>query len=337
MERPVVPAVTRGHRPRRVRYFAAATAILGLPAALLTLVRLIPADLGTPWIQLVTLTPYLAPPLAGAVACAWVTFRRSRNGFFRGLAVALAAALVLQLCLVLPRFLPRQMEPAGPSITVMSINAHDAKASPADIVAAVRRHTVDVLVVVDLNRYLARDLQNAGLALELPQSDVHAVPGGSGLFSRFPMHHESVPGPEDNSLRQATIVLANGASQIPVLFSAVHITSPRLHQVNEWVRTCALVRAASHPGTKAVMLGDFNSTVDHAGFRALLATGLTDAGSAAGQALVPTWPIGAAVPPFATIDHVLSSPDLRPLWYTTELIGGSDHAAVLARLSLPSA
>ncbi len=333
----MVPVAIHRRRPRRVGYLAAATAILGLPAALLTLVRLVPADLGTPWIQLVTLTPYLAFPLAVAVIGAWVTFRRSRNGFFRVLAGTFATVLVLQLCWVLPRLIPVQMETAGPSVTVMSINAHDAKASPADIVAAVRRHQVDVLVVVDLNRYLARDLQKAGLGLELPQSDIRAVPGGSGLYSRFPIQHQSVPGADDNSLRQATIMLANGASEIPVLFSAVHITSPRPHQVDEWSRTSALVRDASRPDTPAVMLGDFNSTVDHAGFRELLASGLTDAGSAAGQSLVPTWPIGAGILPFATIDHVLSSPHLRPLWYTTEKIGGSDHAAVLARLSLPAA
>ncbi|MBG0740939.1 endonuclease/exonuclease/phosphatase family protein [Paeniglutamicibacter antarcticus] len=332
----MVPAVTQERRPRRLGFLMAAALVLGLPAVLLTLVRLVPADLGTPWIQLVTFTPYLALPLGGALVGAWVAFRRSGHRFFRVLAAACACALVLQLFWVVPRLLPPQPEPAGPSLTVMSINARDAKASPADIVAAVRRHKVDVLVVVDLNRYLARDLQKAGLGRELPQSDVRRVPGGSGLYSRFPMRPESIPGPEDNSLRQATIVLANGASEIPVLFSAVHITSPRPQQVDEWSRTSALVRGASRPGTRAVMLGDFNSTLDHAGFRELLATGFTDAASAAGQSLVPTWPIGAAVPPFATIDHVLSSPDLRPIWYTTEIIGGSDHAAVLARLSLPT-
>ncbi|MDJ0355391.1 MAG: endonuclease/exonuclease/phosphatase family protein [Actinomycetota bacterium] len=334
MKRQTTAALPKAARRRRAASWTAVAILLGLPAVLLTLVRLVPDDLGTPWVQLVTFTPYSPLPLTVAAAGAWMTFRRSRAAFHRVLAGIFAATLVLQLCWLVPRFVAHPVSTAGPFLTVMSINARDAKASPEDIVASVRRYKVDVLVVVDLNRYLARDLRNAGLSLELPQSDVRPVPGGSGLYSRFPLRHEDAPVPEDNSLRQATVLVENGGSTIPVLFSAVHITSPRPHQTDEWARTYRLVRDAARPGTPQVMLGDFNSTIDHAGFRDLLAAGFTDAGSGTGQALVPTWPFGAVVPPFATIDHVLSSPDLPPAWYTTEPIGGSDHAAVLARLSL---
>jgi endonuclease/exonuclease/phosphatase family metal-dependent hydrolase len=96
------------------------------------------------------------------------------------------------------------------------------------------------------------------------------------------------------------------------------------------------------------MLGDFNATLDHAEFRQMLegsagagtgGTGsgpLVDAGAAALARLVPTWPMAGPPLPGVVIDHIVTGPQVGSRGYSVLPVAGSDHAAVLATLSVPA-
>lgn len=86
----------------------------------------------------------------------------------------------------------------------------------------------------------------------------------------------------------------------------------------------------------SIVAGDFNSTLDHAGFRRLLRRGLADAARETGRGLVPTWspapwwPLG-----LLAIDHILVDRRCAVLETSVHRLPGTDHRAVFARLRLP--
>jgi endonuclease/exonuclease/phosphatase family metal-dependent hydrolase len=94
------------------------------------------------------------------------------------------------------------------------------------------------------------------------------------------------------------------------------------------------------PGNR-LLIGDFNATYDHAEFRALLDVGpdgrkMVDVGTAAGLRLEPTWPMEGHRLPGIAIDHLVTSPGIAASGYAVHRVPGTDHAAVLATLSLPT-
>ena len=90
-------------------------------------------------------------------------------------------------------------------------------------------------------------------------------------------------------------------------------------------------------GRPALLVGDFNASLDHAEMRRLLGRGWSDAADRTGDGLVGTWP--AQVSPFPTValDHVLVSPDLGVRRTEVHDLRNSDHRAVLAVVELPAA
>jgi endonuclease/exonuclease/phosphatase family metal-dependent hydrolase len=87
-----------------------------------------------------------------------------------------------------------------------------------------------------------------------------------------------------------------------------------------------------------ILLGDFNSTLDHQPLRALIARGYTDAADSAGAGLIGTWgPYdGDPIPP-VTIDHVLVDRRVGVRGARVHRLPGSDHRAVVAALVVPPA
>ena len=120
--------------------------------------------------------------------------------------------------------------------------------------------------------------------------------------------------------RRVDVVLLSGATSLKAV---------ELEMLQRW---CAA------PGP-AMVVGDLNASADHSAFRAGTA-GCTDAGSATGGSLVGTW--NTAVPRWlgTQIDHVLTrtAPDgsgPRPRSLDVLDLPGSDHRALLVRLTLP--
>ena len=63
---------------------------------------------------------------------------------------------------------------------------------------------------------------------------------------------------------------------------------------------------------------------------------LVDAGAAALARLVPTWPQAGPPLPGVVIDHIVTSPQVPTHGYSVVPVAGSDHAAVLATLTVPA-
>ncbi|HET8794903.1 MAG TPA: hypothetical protein VFM62_00840 [Arthrobacter sp.] len=160
-------------RPRLRRVLAAVCLISGLPAVILTCVRLLPFGLPTPFVQLISLTPYLLLPLTIAMVAAFA-LRWWTGGSI------LIAAMLLQLLWLVPAWtgVEPAAEPvsqggsAGTSSTevldVMALNALYGRAEAGPIVKTAREQGIDVLVIAEFDKDLSRRLDAAGISGPLP-------------------------------------------------------------------------------------------------------------------------------------------------------------------------
>lgn len=332
---------------------AAAGAVLcGLPGALLLGVRLFPWEVGTPWIQLVSALPATLPFTAAALGLAllavWTgTRRHHRAGGQLVLALLLAALLMAQSALVLPRAIPaaRAARPVqiagpgpGPGLRVMTLNVGESGVDAARLLAEARNREIDILALPELAPQGLEALVEAGVADLFPYRsvDVDWVGVGSGLFSKYAMEpRRRVPGTE---FHQSRAVASIPGTDAPVKLTAVHVQSPRPGLIWNWrqeLRQLGTLPAQGPAGT-TVLLGDFNSSAEHREFRALLAGGLTDAAHAVGKGLAPTWPVNSEVPPFVAVDHILVSAGVKVTDVESFILPGTDHAGLVADLVLPA-
>jgi endonuclease/exonuclease/phosphatase (EEP) superfamily protein YafD len=128
-----------------------------------------------------------------------------------------------------------------------------------------------------------------------------------------------------------------GAGAIQVI--GVHATSPIPERVAQW-RTDLEMLADQARQTRGpqIMLGDFNASRDHGPFRSVISGPLADAADQV--VLAPwkaqTWPADRRwIPALVRIDHVLASrPDFAVTRLVTTTIGGTDHRAVVAYLTI---
>jgi endonuclease/exonuclease/phosphatase family metal-dependent hydrolase len=136
-----------------------------------------------------------------------------------------------------------------------------------------------------------------------------------------------------------------GGRQAPLTVTNVHTKAPVWGRASQWrSELAALGRLAARPGNM-LLLGDFNATLDHAEFRQMLqgqdrnrpGGPLVDAGAAALARLVPTWPMAGPPLPGVVIDHIVTGPQVHSSGYAVLPVAGSDHAALLATLSVPAA
>jgi endonuclease/exonuclease/phosphatase (EEP) superfamily protein YafD len=252
------------------------------------------------------------------------------------LAAAVAAALLgVHLRWLAPRFraepAPRAAE--GARLRVMVANVLVGGATAEAVAAAVRAERPDVLALVELTPALAAALDGTDVRKLLPFESLtpHPHPGGVGIYARRPLGSDGSLGGTNLPCRWAEVGL--DGRRVGVL--AVHAYPPRPGSTELWRGDLETVRAAAagHAGPLLVV-GDFNATADHAGFRALTDSRLRDAHQARGRGLVRTWPARGPLPPLLHLDHVLVSPDVAVLAVHERAIRGSDHLAVVADLAL---
>lgn len=329
----------------------AVAVVLCLPGAALTALRLIPWDLGTPWIQLLSLFPasLLATATAlGAMVLAVCLDPRPTRTI---LAALVTAVLLLQLVVVAPRVMSTEgaataLQAAGASgslgagrtVTVMALNVGSMGVDADALLSLARVRNIDLLALPELAPAGLEALEAAGLAAQFPfrALDVDWAGTGSAILSRFPLD-SSARVPESifyQSRAEAAISGTSGRLHV----TAIHIDSPRPGHTPSWrkeLRQLGDLQRALPGSPPAILLGDFNASHDHREFRDLLATGFKDAAQAAGKGLAPTWPSGSSMPPFVALDHVLVTPDIQVMAFATITVPGTDHSAVVAELTLP--
>jgi endonuclease/exonuclease/phosphatase (EEP) superfamily protein YafD len=335
----------------------AVAVVLCLPGALLTVLRLVRWDLGTPWIQLLSLFPatlaFTTAALAAAVLAVCLSSRLSRTI----LAAAATALLLIQLQLVAPGLLPRDLPPGRPgaapqaaataggpiagtgrTVTVMALNVGSSGVDSTVLLKEALTRKADILALPELGPPGLEALEAAGIAADFPYRsvDVDWAGVGSAIFSRFPLQASGrVP---DSAFYQSTGVVTVPGAAGAIRLAAIHVDSPRPGRIPGWrqeLRQLGGLRQDVPGPASTILLGDFNASYDHREFRELLATGLTDAAQAAGQGMTPTWPAGSRVPLFVALDHVLVTADIGIRSFATVAVPGTDHAGVIAELVLP--
>lgn len=298
--------------------------------------RLVGGEFG-PLVYAVAFIPWLTAAAAALLAVALVC--RAWG------AVALAAVPVaLGVSWAVPLFTSSDAE-AEPVLMVATVNATFGRVDADAVVAMVREHGVDVLAVEELTPDAVEGLAAAGLDSVMPYSETAAEPGvtGTGLWSTLPLEHaESLTGWTDASLThgyvsravQATVDVQGTA----VTVLAVHPAAPGPFDSALWA--ASMEGLTSHLSAQAgpvLVMGDFNTTRDHAAFRAIEAVGYTDAADEAGSGFAPTFPEGRGPFPLVAIDHVLAR-DLP--WVaastTTVAVAGADHRALVVAYSAPA-
>lgn len=309
-------------RRRPLGRAGAVVAWAGAAGALVyALLRVFGGDRGYVLDTAIAFTPHMAGAALLAVLLA-VALRR-----WPAAGVALVACVMLAVA-VLPRTIGDGPHPRGPELRVLTVNLHDGGASPAGLVALVRRERIDVVAVEESTQAVKGALIRAGLQKLLPHTDPQRF--DTGIYSRVPLRRVvPVQGPLHSIELEAHVVVPGTGD---VVIRVVHIHVLSRSGTGVWKRMLAGLPAA-RPQELRLIAGDFNATLDHSAFRSVLGRGYADAADRAGEGLNPTWP--ADQPLGITIDHVLVDRRIGVDRVRMVRLAGTDHRAVVADLTLP--
>lgn len=246
-----------------------------------------------------------------------------------------AAVLTVDITAQAPLYRPAQARSTPVRLTVLTENLRLGRADPSAVVASVRLHRVDVLMLEELTGPELVRLRHLGLDATLPFSRVLPEGGaaGVGLWSRYPLSDVNEP-------RQFTFGFISArvgahAEDAGTTVAVLHLPGPWPQPAGPWSRDIhalpAQLRSLVGPGVPAVVGGDFNATWDVAQFRGLLSGGWHDGAEQAGAGSTRTYPANTWLPPVLAIDHVLT---YRAVATSARTVGnpGSDHRGLLVTM-----
>ena len=310
-------------------------------ASVLAVVVLLPDRLGLdhvlPFAVFAALRPDLAAGIGGVALVLLVLRRRWWPVLVPALVVAVVAGVI-----VVPRAIAGPAPaPGGTELTVLELNAFEGHADARTVAALALARHADLVVMPE-----SGERMRARLAPLLPgyrtwtnvppwAADVRGI-----VVAASPRAGDVTARRLDGDTRYPWAEVTGGILG-PTRLVAVHLVSIVPGWISYWPGELGMLRRWCAPGgdpTPAMVVGDFNSTPDHSTFRSGTA-GCTDAATATGGSLVPTW--RSSFPRWfgAQIDHVLTRPGADgagPQARSTEVIAvpGSDHRALLTQLRL---
>ncbi|MFE3196330.1 endonuclease/exonuclease/phosphatase family protein [Nocardia sp. NPDC059240] len=251
----------------------------------------------------------------------------ARQWVSAGLAVVVSAgALWSQL----PMLWPDGSAPPGTDLVVMQSNLELGRGNAEAVVRAARENSAEVLTIEELTPELLNRLDAAGLAELLPHRYTAPSGGGqgTGIFSRYPLQDGvKFEGFWLNNLR-ATMIHPTLGSITVFAFHPI----PPLSNAGVWSHELTRIHELLTEQTgKVVVGGDFNSTYDHAAFRALTTGRYADSAELLGVGALPTWPTDRSWGPIIGIDRVLLAEGSATAIHSHD-IPDTDHRAVVARL-----
>ncbi len=322
-------------KPVRLAVALVATACLA-GSLLLTAVRFLDPWLGGRGPLIVAFAPYALIGYAVAAVLLLLLWRGSRPPLpIAGAAIALAGVAV-HAVLLAPAHAGKH--PSGPAdVTVMTLNLRFGRADVGEALALARREKVDVLVTEETTPEAYERLIAAGARDTFAHQAGSAAPGASGtlVLSRLPV------------VEEAAVPVTLGGHRVrvggehPFTLLAIHTAQP-LNSPGLW-RTdhVSLRRAVAEVDGPMVLTGDLNATLDHRQMRDLLGDGLVDAARQSNAGWQPTWPsdpdVAHGLPGgigLIAIDHVLVRGGPAAVGTSTSRVSGTDHRALVARLSL---
>ncbi|MEV3978278.1 endonuclease/exonuclease/phosphatase family protein [Nonomuraea sp. NPDC049758] len=286
------------------------------------------------WSQLVSFTPYAAA--LSVVPLAFALYLRAGALIAAALAVTCAFAVA-----VVPRAVPEGNPPvAGPVLRVLAVNLLHSSVLPPVLVETVERERPDVLHLLEFTGLMRERVEELGLTRLLPYRIV--LPGedssGAAIYSRYPLRAAdspiAAPPFEESPRHLPAVVTLPGGREAEIV--AVHACAPS----EGWRTACwaSSIRALPPAGGRLrILAGDFNSTLDHAVLRDLIATGYRDAADVTGKGLSMTWPYyeQPRLFPKVAIDHVLADRRIAVRSFQTLRVPRTDHRATLTELVLP--
>lgn len=270
-------------------------------------------------------------PVAGALsAVAAARGQRLSSVMLTGAAATLAG-------LVAPRVVPSRQPDApegGTRLTIMSANVYRGGADVDLLVNHIRARHPDVLALQEQSPGYLRKLDHAGIRELLP----YRVAGDgrrlndAALLSRHPL--ERLPVDLPSVFVGAMVRLPSGAA-VPII--SAHPVPPATRLLERhWAQTLQALPAASGAMAGGVLAGDFNATLDHPAFRALLRLGWRDASAETGQGGRSTWTGRGGFARLA-IDHMLVPPRASVRSMRIDRLTGSDHRILTLSVDLPPA
>ncbi|MGJ5754554.1 endonuclease/exonuclease/phosphatase (EEP) superfamily protein YafD [Streptomyces puniciscabiei] len=279
----------------------------------------------TPVPQLLAFLPWLLVPAGLALLCALLA--RWWPGVLCGAVVLGVLAWYLQPY-------DGTTGPGGPplaTLRVLTSNLEFGRGTPA-LVPWIRALRPDVVFVEECE-FTCQATLEADFATGYPYRQAVRAAGshGSLILSRRPLRPTAgVPG---------TMGMPGAVADVhghAVRLQLAHPMPPLPGQVDLWRRELGRLRAfaAADPAAPTVLAGDFNATRDHAAFRHILDTGLSDAARLAGDDRAASWPARTAAVVGTQIDHVLLSPDFTATGARFLPVAGSDHRALVVDLTL---
>ncbi|OEU92183.1 hypothetical protein DB35_09340 [Streptomyces abyssalis] len=330
--RPRYERVRREETPRRTRrrpmawFVGFVLALLSVPLTF----RGMNDDGPTPIAQLLAFLPWFLVP--GWLALLYTVL--ARRGLLAFWAIAVLAATVGYTLPQGPDAPAGAAERTGKArFRVLTANLRLGTATES-LVDTLRRERPQLVAVQECDNRCAEALRGARMQEAYPYRHIMEAPGagGSALLSAFPLEEKaSLPG---------QLAMPNAVADVsgtPVKVQVAHPMPPNPDALGTWRKELGALRSysASRGETPAIVAGDFNSSQDHASFRAVLQTGLNDAARLTGQSRTPTWPNNTPLRPMgAQIDHVLVSDPLTAVEAEFLELDGSDHLAVLADVKL---
>lgn len=221
---------------------------------------------------------------------------------------------------------------------VMTVNTLNGAASAKQIVEVCRAEHVEVLCLQELTDGMVADLTAAGIDEVLPY---HVVSEGASAISNGGRNGIWTVAPQSNvsrnllpietsSMPAADIVI--GSTTVRIV--SVHPNSPVRGAEDLWDKGLSIIGSLSDYGHAYLIMGDFNSTWDHARFRTLLGTRFADASQASGEGFHMTYPSNKIVPSLIEIDHIVYARDsgITVSSLKTVEIAGTDHKALIGTL-----
>lgn len=340
------PATTPAGGPIRSGAWLVAWLVAWLTVAVLGLVVLSQAVGRTPIppvYVLQAMTPYLLVPSVGLAVVALLRGRR----LMAGTSVCITAGL---LWLTVPVALhgggPSTVPPGAPTFTIVHSNAYFRTVEPVAAADALLAEYADVMAVTEQSPQLEAALAARGVDERYPfrVGSSSEARNGVALYSRFPLVEASVrdiggqPGIDatiDTNSTGTNDGTNDGTGDGIVRVLVVHpLPGMDRAALGELRRGLALIDAAGRSDTvPTVIVGDFNASRWHPGFRQLLRH-WTDAHELLGHGLSASWPAHWFLPPFVRLDHALMDDGVTALAVHDVDVPGSDHRGFTVTLAL---
>jgi endonuclease/exonuclease/phosphatase (EEP) superfamily protein YafD len=222
-----------------------------------------------------------------------------------------------------------------PCLTVLTCNLWKGQGSATAVMSAARAQNVDVIALQEVTDEAVAALVAAGVETDYPHSALAPAPlwNGVAIWSRVPLRDIRTEAHGTLLRVEATIGIDPDRPGDDPTLVCVHIHAPWPGPAGPWHEQLAGVRTTLRRSRPVIVAGDFNATLGHQPFRAVLRAG-SDAAVTSGSWWLRTYPAHRSPIAVACIDHIVTQ-GLVADYARTLRIEGTDHNALVARLERP--